>query len=368
MDSKDIESSTQYKPEVFVELLNSIGEHINSLKPKLKEISEAFPEHETVQSTLKDYIRTKEDLNNSFKAKSASVSGKGAEYAKSKLPKVKQDVSTKLTKYQFEFELGEARQVKPEELLDGLNVLVKILDVDGKFEKLLREFEEVEENENAADVFEKWKDETLAEVNKLKNKVTKIVKPIEAQNQKGLSTYQAQFKKSDPPKFSGDCLDYLEWKTKWESVVTVCNLPAITELDKIKENIPEKAKNRLYEANSLPMAWKILDKTYGDKRLITQKLKSKMKNLKPVSKEPHEIIIEIHEQYDFLVKRLAKLGEKDLLETDLEYLNSIYLHLPEKHKWLWEDFDVDTYNSEWKAFAVFFEDQYDKALRQRIRM
>ena len=122
---------------------------------------------------------------------------------------MKQDVSTKLTKYQFEFELGEARQVKPEELLDGLNVLVKILDVDGKFEKLIREFEEVEENANEADVFEKWKDETLAEVNKLKNKVT-IVKPNEAQNQKGLSTYQAQFKKSEPPKFSGDCLEYLE--------------------------------------------------------------------------------------------------------------------------------------------------------------
>ena len=53
-DSKDIESSAQYKPEVFDELLNSIGEHIDSVKPKLKEISEAFPEHETVQSTLKD--------------------------------------------------------------------------------------------------------------------------------------------------------------------------------------------------------------------------------------------------------------------------------------------------------------------------
>ena len=147
------------------------------MKPKLKGISEAFPEHETVQYILKDYIRTKDDLNNSFEAKSASASGKGAEYAKSKLPKVKQDVITKLTNYQFEFELGEARQVKPEELLDGLNVLVKILDVDGKFEKLIREFEEVEDNANNADGFEKWKDKTLAEVNKLKNKVTKIVKP-----------------------------------------------------------------------------------------------------------------------------------------------------------------------------------------------
>ena len=72
----------------------------------------------------------------------------------------------------------------------------------------------------------------------------------------------------------GDCLDYLEWKTKWKSAVTVCNLPPVTELDKIKESIPEKAKKRIYDAGSLTMAWKILDKTYGDKKLIAQKLTS----------------------------------------------------------------------------------------------
>ena len=82
----------------------------------------------------------------------------------------------------------------------------------------------------------KWKDETLAKVNKLKHNVSKIVEPKEAQNpqqnQKGLSTYQAQFRKSDPPNFLRDCLDYLEWRTNSTNVVTVCNLRAVTELDK----------------------------------------------------------------------------------------------------------------------------------------
>ena len=68
-ESKEIESSAQYKPEVFYIILNSLGEVIDSVKPKLKEISEAFPDHETVQSILKDYIRSKDDLNNSFEAK-----------------------------------------------------------------------------------------------------------------------------------------------------------------------------------------------------------------------------------------------------------------------------------------------------------
>ena len=95
--------------------------------PKLQEISDAFSEHETVQSILKDYINIKEDLNVSLETKLASVSGKGAEYAKKKLPKIKMEVDTKLAEYRFEFELEDTRQVSAEELLDGLNVLVKIL-------------------------------------------------------------------------------------------------------------------------------------------------------------------------------------------------------------------------------------------------
>ena len=65
-------------------------------------------------------------MNDSLDAKSASASGKGAEYAKKKLPKIQMEVDTKLAEYKFEFELEDTRQVSAE-LLDGLNVLVKIL-------------------------------------------------------------------------------------------------------------------------------------------------------------------------------------------------------------------------------------------------
>ena len=81
-ESKEIGSSAQYKPEVFDVILNSLGVVIDSVKPKLKEISEAFPEHETVQSILKDYIRSKDDLNNSFKAKSKELNTPKVSYQK----------------------------------------------------------------------------------------------------------------------------------------------------------------------------------------------------------------------------------------------------------------------------------------------
>ena len=48
-----------------------------------------------------------------------------------------------------------------------------------------------------------------------------------------------------------------------------------------------------------------------------------MKNLKPTSTEPHEVVIEIQEEVDYLVKRLTKLEVEDLLTSDNDYLNGI---------------------------------------------
>ena len=365
-DSQDVASSAKFKPDAFNAELDSLGELLDSVKTKFKEMSETFPEHETVKSILKDYVSKPNDApeNVLFDGKSHTVSGKGAEYAKTKLPKLKQEIESKLQEYQFEFELGVARNIKAEDLFDGVNILVKILDVDGKFEKLIRELEENEDNADEADIFEKWKSETVVKVNKLKNNLSKTIKPDSGPAvQKDSSTFQTFFKKLSPPTFTGDCLDYLEWKTKWKSVVSICKQPPSFELDRIKENIPEAAKKKLFDVNSLPVAWNILDKLYGDTKLITQKLKNKMKNLRPASKEPHEIIIELHEEVEYLIKRLLKLGVKDLLNTDSDYLNAIYSHLPEPHKLLWDDWDISDYDDEWQAFSVFLEEKYESELR-----
>ena len=99
----------------------------------------------------------------------------------------------------------------------------------------------------------------------------------------------------------------MEWKTKWASVVSTCEQPPEFELDRIKEALPEKAKKKLYEVKTLSAAWTILDNLYGDTKMITQKLKIKMKNLETVSTEPHEIVIKVNKEVEYLRKRLLKL-------------------------------------------------------------
>ena len=70
-------------------------------------------------------------------------------------------------------------------------------------------------------------------------------------------------------------------------------------------------------------AWILLDKLYGDERLICQKLKSRLKNLTPKAKESHEIMLELNDEVSYLVKRLATLKATEILYLDVDYLNAV---------------------------------------------
>ena len=92
-------------------------------------------------------------------------------------------------------------------------------------------------------------------------------------------------KKSDPPKFSGNIVDWPEFERKWAAQVHNLGLPEDTELDKLKENLPSEGKNMLYTVLDLSEAWRLLRGYYGDHGLIAEELKSKLKNMKLKSKE-----------------------------------------------------------------------------------
>ena len=55
-----------------------------------------------------------------------------------------------------------------------------------------------------------------------------------AEKSKPSTSYSTFFKKQDPPKFKGDCLDYLEFKRKWASQVSSHSPPSEFEIDLLK--------------------------------------------------------------------------------------------------------------------------------------
>ena len=318
---EDLENEKhKYRPSEFEPLLDQYCEVSDKVEEQFYKILSQYPNKAEVVASLSKFRKEPvPDLSINKELDDLDLksvcSGRGAEYAKNKLPKIKEEISAELIKEEYK-DMDSKRETDRGDLVDKLNRMFKILDVDGKFDKLLRELEEAEDiSVEDAEDYEIWQKDYLVKIGNLRSKIQSRQKS--AGNPPKNSSFQTFFKKLDPPKFTGDCLEFLEWKTKWKSVVSTCEQPAEFELDRIKENIPEQARKKLFDVHSLSKAWDILDRLYGDTKLISQKLKNKMKTLKPISTEPHEIIIEINEEVDYLVKRLETCSATGSLVTPI---------------------------------------------------
>ena len=94
--------------------------------------------------------------------------------------------------------------------------------------------------------------------------------------------------KSKPPRFKGEEIEYPDFKRKWQSIVSKARLPEETELDKLKDNLPPEAKDQIYGVKTMSKAWEILDKRWGDPKMIASKLKTQLKNVKCKGKHDTE--------------------------------------------------------------------------------
>ena len=170
---------------------------------------------------------------------------------------------------------------------------------------------------------------------------------------------QVYLEKSKPPQFSGEDLDFPEFKRKWLSQVNKANLPEETELDKLRDNIPKDAKDQLYGVVKLDEAWNILAKRFGDKQLISKKLKSQLKNIHCVGKSDPEKIINLKIKVRNIVTRLETMGMGSALTHDSEFLSAVYTALPDRHRVRWLDFEKE--DDHWASMLKFLDKAYDQA-------
>ena len=95
----------------------------------------------------------------------------------------------------------------------------------------------------------------------------------------GEAKERVYLEKSKPPKFKVDVVDYPEFKRKWLSIVSKANLPEESEVDKLRDSLPGDANEQLYGVSTMEKAWSILDKRFGDSKIISTKLKNQLKLL-----------------------------------------------------------------------------------------
>ena len=141
---------------------------------------------------------------------------------------------------------------------------------------------------------------------------------------------QVYLEKTKPPRFNGDNLEFPEFQRKWESQVNKANLPEETELDKLRDALPKDAKDQLYGVTKLDEAWKILSKRFGDKDLISKKLKDQLKNVKCEGKTDADKVISLQIKVKTIATRLEILNMGAALTHDSEFLSAVYCALPSR--------------------------------------
>ena len=173
-------------------------------------------------------------------------------------------------------------------------------------------------------------------------------------------------RKVDPPKFTGDILEFPEFKRKWAANVTRENLEEESELDRLRDNVPESAKKMLIGEKSLSNAWKILTTMYGNKTMLANKLKGKLKSIKSQGKEDYDVVINLAIEVKGIIKSLTEMSMQEMLKYDDEYLSAIYKALPARERDKWLNFDKAGYETEWGAMEVFLEIIREKATNSKV--
>ena len=199
---------------------------------------------------------------------------------------------------------------------------------------------------------------------KLKETSTVTTSPSAYSVEKG-STY---LKKADPPKWEGDPLDFADFKRKWLNQVSTAKMPPETELDRLRENIPIRASKSLFGETQMDKAWTILENLYGDKDLITNKLKKQLKAIKVKGKQDYDVIIDLVTDVKNIVLRLSAVGAEQILHVDNEFLGAVFRALPVTSQSKWLDFDKSMYETKWTALMKFLEVAREQALQTKVLM
>ena len=177
---------------------------------------------------------------------------------------------------------------------------------------------------------------------------------------------QTFLKKTDPPKFEGDMVTYPDFRRKWKANVSKANLSAESELDRLRDNVPEKAAKMLFGEATMEGAWTILDKMFGNKTLIANQLKNQLKGIKASGTADHDIVINLSIEVKTIEKRLKELGLNQMLNYDDEYLSAVFKALPYNERREWLKYDKTSYTYEWEAMVLFLEQAREVATSTKV--
>ena len=189
---------------------------------------------------------------------------------------------------------GDLTQNRANTLLSTLTQIeTRILEMKQPFEDYLNLLVEQEASSQESEHWNFTSTER-AKINSLRDVIGKKVKVPEATPNIQVPQFsqrkEVDLKKSEPPKFNGNVIEFPEFKRKWKALVSKAGLPEESEVDKLKDAVTKEGKDTLFGTTNMDEAWKRLDKIFGDPRIISSKLKTDLKNVKGEGKTDAEKI------------------------------------------------------------------------------
>ena len=269
---------------------------------------------------------------------------------------------------------GQESAVRVQSLLSLLNTLDE--KIDNTYNSLVNQYmgyldeTEINEKEALRSAFTKTEKARISSLLIALPKKIKDSSAAQAASSPCASSFglkeQTYLKKTEPPVWEGDPILFADFKRKWLSQVTPARLPAESELDRLRENIPQQAAKALFGEKEMSKAWKILENLYGDKDLIANKLKLQLKTIKVQAKHDYDVVIELVTDINNIVLRLKAIDMEQVLHTDCEFLSAVFRALPSKFQDKWLDYDKGLYSSKWAALMSFLEVSRDQALQTKV--
>ena len=163
-------------PKNMGDLLEQYCDVSDKVEDHFKKILEQYPEKTAVKTHL---ARFKEEFGTQDFDLNSKVSSRGADYARQKIPKIREEITKEYQRVSDENDLGAGSIVPLGSLVDSLDRIYKILDVDGKFENLIRELEESDDVEDQVIAeHEKLQKEFVVKVGILRTTIKSRIHPI----------------------------------------------------------------------------------------------------------------------------------------------------------------------------------------------
>ena len=140
------------------------------------------------------------------------------------------------------------------------------------------------------------------------------------------------------------------------------NLPEESEVDKLRDSLPSDAKDQLYGVYTIAKAWEILEKRYGDPKIISTKLKAQLKSIQSEGQTDPARVISLSIKVRTIVTKLEAMKMGGALEHDSEFLSAVYCALPsmDQRRWL----ESEKSPNHWSDMMKFLEKSYNMATEE----